>query len=280
MLGGEDDLLDFMLLFFTSFLKFLLILPLFKCLFFSSLFHCYIKYVLSNFFYKKYLNFLSSFLLKSHSSVKLPSRSQSAPYSSVFRAPVPASTTDCAREQGVGGRWRSVSSPTWVSLMAFVLPHPSVWPTTGLRHLVTGGGYRALLAPRKAPHAFPGPPPSTRAPEGVMPPQPPGHQRPGQAKACCPLICTGHLAPGWKNKLGIAPLGKWISLTGSNQAVSLLPAQLRLSLGFFLPLGNGACVSHLQTSSASCLRRGYSLLVPATCTHLGPDPEPPPQISG
>ena len=37
--GARTSLLDTMLLFFTSFLKFLLILPLFKCLFFSSLFH-------------------------------------------------------------------------------------------------------------------------------------------------------------------------------------------------------------------------------------------------
>lgn len=61
--GARTSLLDTMLLFFTSFLKFLLILPLFKCLFFSSLFHCYIKYVLSIFFYK-ILELLSSFLFK------------------------------------------------------------------------------------------------------------------------------------------------------------------------------------------------------------------------
>lgn len=137
------------------------------------------------------------------------------------------------------------------------------------------GGYRrALLAPRKAPHAFPGPPPSTRAPEGSCPPSPQDIRDRGR-QACCPLICTGHLAPGMRRiNLGLPHLVNG-SLTGSNQAVSLLPAQLRLSLGFFLPLGNGACVSSSQTSSASCLKRGYSLLVPLLVHALGADPEPP-----
>lgn len=61
--GVRTSLLDTMLLFCTSFLKFLLILPLLKCLFFSPLFHCYIKYVLLIFFYK-ILELLSSFLFK------------------------------------------------------------------------------------------------------------------------------------------------------------------------------------------------------------------------
>lgn len=155
------------------------------------------------------MNFCLLFFLKSLLCEASPCALRSAPYSSVFRAPVPASTTDCLR-QGAGCR-REVAAlcppPTCILLIQLsVLPHLVCGPQHQAQrsHLITGNYLIAFLGPHKAPHAFPAASLSTRTPEWSCP-QPPGHQRLGQA--CCPLICIGHLAPGMRRiNLGLPHL--------------------------------------------------------------------------
>ena len=153
-----------------------------------------------------------------------------------------------------------------------------MWPTApgSKKAPGNGGSYlRTFLAPCKAPHLFPAAPLSTRAAEGSCPLPPAPRTSEIGAGMLSSHLHWPSCSKDEKNKLGIAPL-IYGSLAGSNQAVSLLPAQLWLSLDFFLPLGNCACVSSSQTSSASCLKHGYSLHVPMLVHALGADPEPLP----
>ena len=198
--GVRTSLLDTMLLFFTSFLKFLLILPLLKCLFFSPLFHCYIKYVLLIFFYK-ILELLSSFLFKVTPLWSFSLRSQERALLFCVQSPCASLhywlSAPGGRVQEGGGR--SVSPANlYLTDTAFRPPPPSVWPTApgSKKPPDNCGNYLiAFLGPHKAPHAFSAASLSTRTPEWSCS-QPPGHQRLGQA--CCPLICIGHLAPGMR----------------------------------------------------------------------------------
>ena len=129
--GVRTSLLDTMLLFFTSFLKFLLILPLLKCLFFSPLFHCYIKYVLLIFFYK-ILELLSSFLFKVTPLWSFSLRSQERALLFCVQSPCASLhywlSAPGGRVQEGGGR--SVSPANlYLTDTAFRPPPPSVWPT-------------------------------------------------------------------------------------------------------------------------------------------------------
>lgn len=110
--GARTSLLDTMLLFFTSFLKFLLILPLFKCLFFFSLFHCCIKYVLLIFFYK-ILELYSSLLFKVTPLCSVSSRSQESALLLCAQSTVYLPLLRCLR-QGAG----------WGSVVAALSPPP------------------------------------------------------------------------------------------------------------------------------------------------------------